>query len=1321
MPTPSDTPTLLPACFEATAARVPEGLAVDVPPGKSRPARSTRTYAELRCEALAVAAQVAPLITGERVVALLLPRDSARLYAAQLGVLYAGGAYTCIDPAFPEGQVADILADAEAVALLTDAAGLARARALGFPPDRTFDVGTAPLPEPLAAPPATPWLTPESLAYLIYTSGTTGRPKGVMITHRGIASLVASDLAEFGLGPGDRVAQGSSPAYDSSVEETWLAFAAGGTVVVMDDEAARLGPDLVGWLQRERITVLCPPPTQLRTTGCMNPQAALPDLRLLYVGGEALPRDVADHWAPGRRMVNGYGPTECTVTCLRAEVVAGGPIAIGVPVPGMTAHVLDEDLRPVPEGDRGELCMGGVGLARGYRNRPELTAQKFIDHPELGRLYRTGDLVHRGSDGLLHYHGRIDAQVKLRGYRVELEAIEARLAECEGLRAAAVAVQGEGPQAQLVGFGVPTDPTTPPDPDRLIAALRKVLPAYMVPGRYAWLAELPTTVGGKLDRRALPTVAAPERETHAVVAPRTPLEARIAAAFRAVLPGEGPLSVEDDFFNDLGGDSLTAAMVVSELREHPETALLTVRDIYEARSIADLARRAGATGGEARAPRARVHVRRGRQALATAVQAAGLLAGLLLTAPLTWLASFRLLPWLLGHLGLPALLLLAPLLAAAALAGYTAGAVAFTVLVKRLLIGRYTPRRAPVWGGFYVRHWLVQLTARLIPWRTLEGTTFHATVLRALGATVGQRVHLHRNVNLHQGGWDLLTLGDDASLGQDCWLRLVDLEDGELVIAPITVGAGAALEPRAGLDGDTELGPGASLSPLSSLRRGTRVPAGERWEGVPAQRVGLTPPAPALPAEPRTWSPAVHGLALLGARTAMAALLGLPTVGLALAVATLFGVGAERALAWLTSPSLAPGIFWAGTGIAVAAGPLTVACEALLCRALGPVREGVIGRWSPAYLRVALKTDLVARAGDVLSGTLFYPMWLRTAGMKVGRGAEVSTILDVVPELIEIGPDSFFADGIYLGGPRVFQGTVTLAKVRLGANTFLGNHVVIPGGQTLPEDVLLGVCTVADDTRVQPGTGWFGLPPFELPRREVVAVDRSLTHDPSFIRYWNRVFWEALRFTLPVLPALALALWYATLAHAELHWAPLPFLLVALPLANLAFLGAFALLVLGAKWALLGRVKPGQHALWSCWCSRWDFHYVMWVVYGRGLLTALEGTMFLTWYLRAMGMSIGHGVVLGPGFAQVVDPDMLHFEDGVTVSAMFQAHTFEDRVLKIDHVHLRKGCSVGHAAVLLYGADIGAEATVAPHSVVMKREHLLPGRTYAGCPTRPEA
>jgi amino acid adenylation domain-containing protein len=706
--------------FTRAARRWPDHVAVEVPPGTGRPARACTTYAELDALADALAARLAPHLGGERVVGVLLGRDSASLYAAQLAILEAGGAYVCLDPLFPAGRMRAILEDAEVEVLVTDTRGAARATREGFAPPVIVDAGDAARARGSMREVRAPWLTPDSLAYLIYTSGTTGRPKGVMIEHRAIANLVGSDIEAFRLSPGDRVAQGSSAAYDSSVEETWLALAAGATIVVMDDEAVRLGPDLVEWLRRERISVFCPPPTLLRAMSCQDPRAALPDLKLLYVGGEALPRDLAERWSAGREMINGYGPTECAVTCTRERVEPGVEIGIGWPISGVQAWVIGDRLQPLPDGERGELVVGGVGLARGYWRRPELTADRFPVVPGLGRVYRTGDLAHRDATGRLFCHGRIDAQVKIRGHRVELGEIESHLARCEGVRAAACRLQDDAGHPTLVAFVVPADPTRPPSFQDLAVALVQALPLYMVPARFGYLPELPTTVGGKIDRKRLPHLSAPAHDeatgAGAGVLPRTALEEVLHAALVETL-GNASASIHDDFFHDLGGDSLHAALLVTRLRDHDATAWVTVRDVYEARTVARLAERAPAVAREHATPRAAAADRpRQYPVLVTVAQAAWLIGTGAVAAAAAWGVLFMALPWLLERLGLVPVVLLAPLLGMVGFAIYTPLSVLFAVVVKRVLIGRYRPLRAPVWSGFHLRHWIVQHTASAVPW-----------------------------------------------------------------------------------------------------------------------------------------------------------------------------------------------------------------------------------------------------------------------------------------------------------------------------------------------------------------------------------------------------------------------------------------------------------------------------------------------------------------------------------------------------------------------------------------------------------------------------
>lgn len=1334
----TNSPRLLHEFFERTARRFPDQVAVDVPPGFGRPARSTLTYAQLHAQAESLAARLRALrevVQPDGVVGIMLPRSSSDLYVAQLAVLRSGAAFTCLDPVFPDAHIASVLADGDVGVLISDAQGMKRAAMAGCAVPHQIDISkvlqneasparadiTSPtsFPVPSAAP-----TLPENLAYVIYTSGTTGVPKGVMIEHRSVVNLVASDLAEFGLTPQDRVGQGSSAAYDSSIEEIWLAFASGATLVLMDDDTSRLGPDLMAWMRRERISAFCPPPTLLRTTNCTDPGRELPDLRLLYVGGEALPDDLVERWAPGRRLVNGYGPTECTVTVVRGDVVPGKQVTIGKPVPGHTAWVMNSDLRPVPDGADGELCISGIGLARGYRGKDELTREKFPVHPSLGRMYRTGDLARVTDSGELLYLGRIDAQVKLRGYRVELEAVEAHLVKCAGVREAACRLEGSGADASLAAHLVPIDISAPPDFVLVRQALRGVLPPYMVPTRMGLIEALPRSVGGKVDRKQLPdlgpmAVAVVAEDRRDVLAPRSSAEQIVVAAFASVLKHSTPISTRDDFFVDLGGDSLSAVGVICVLREHPATAGLTTRDLYEARTAAALAARTSASGMIDRARPAQRPRRTARDGskpfpnLVTAAQSVWIGFGLVMASAAAYAVAFEVVPALLDRFGIIGVLAFEIPAVIVGVALYTLLSLLLTAALKWTLIGRYTARRTPVWSTFYLRHWIVASAARTVPWSMLAETVAYSAALRLLGAKVGRRVHIHRGVNLQHGGWDLLTIGDGVTLSREAHLGLVELDDGCLCIGPVTIEDDATLEIRAAVSANTVVRAGGCLTALSWLQGGDSIGPGERWDGVPALPSGRAPQAP-TPTRPGRLSPTLHAALQIGTSLVLRASGSMPLLVAAYAASVALGLSAADVASWLLAPTWNEQSLLISGAIVVAWAPCWLALKAVSLRSIGRIKPGVIDQGSIESIKVWFKTSELEAAGLWLSGTLFWPRWLRLAGMRIGRGCEISTIIDVVPEHLRIGAASFFADGIYLGGPRVYRGTITIAETSLGSGTFLGNHVVIPAGAALPDDLFIGVCTVADPAEVRPGSSWFGHPALELPRRDVVQADRRLTHAPGVARFCNRLFWESLRFGLGVFPLAMGGLWFWGLSLAGEN--SVAAAIVVAPIVTLLVLVVDCAAVVALKWLLLGRARAGQHPLWSCWCSRWDFLYVAWQFYASPALVALEGTLFLGVFLRAMGVRIGERVVLGPGMGQLADPDMVIIEDDATVNANYQAHSFEDRVLKLAPVVVRRGATVGESAVVFYGADIGAHSWVTTNSVVMKNERLSAGLAYGGCP-----
>ncbi|MFP2934471.1 amino acid adenylation domain-containing protein, partial [Pyxidicoccus sp. 3LG] len=435
---------------------------------------------------------------------------------------------------------------------------------------------------------------PSAAAYVIYTSGSTGRPKGVMVAHRGVLSLARHMIRTTGARAGQRVLQFASFSFDASVHEVTMALLSGATLVLASREELMPGQPLVETLRSQAIDSAQMPPSVL----AVLPAEGLERLTTLQTGGEACPAEVVTKWAPGRRFINAYGPTEATVIATHQTCAPNGlKPPLGKALSNTRLYVLDAHLRPVPVGVAGELFIGGVGLARGYLGRPELTAERFIPDAfgtEPGaRLYRTGDRVRWLADGTLDYLGRTDFQVKLRGFRIEPGEVEAILAQHPAVRQALVLVREDAPgDKRLVAYV--TGHGSTPDTATLRDFLKQRLPDYMVPGAYVALDTFPLTPNGKVDRRALP---APEVASSAATyeAPATATEEQLAALWAEVLRVE-KVGRHDDFFA-LGGHSLLATQVVARVRKAFEVEL-PLRALFEAPTVAALAPRIESAGRE---------------------------------------------------------------------------------------------------------------------------------------------------------------------------------------------------------------------------------------------------------------------------------------------------------------------------------------------------------------------------------------------------------------------------------------------------------------------------------------------------------------------------------------------------------------------------------------------------------------------------------------------------------------------------------------------------------------------------------------------------
>ncbi|MEU8659791.1 amino acid adenylation domain-containing protein, partial [Actinoplanes philippinensis] len=571
----------VPELFERWVRRAPDAPAVLHPGG-------TITYAELNSRANVLARELIRRGTGpESIVAIAVPK-SPRALVAMLAVLKAGAAYLPIDVGYPADRIALMLGDARPDLVLTtrDAVVPALRRA-----DRPAPLLIDELDEGGADPgdPVVP-RRPDSAAYVIYTSGSTGRPKGVLVTHRGVASMLAAQEEGLGLRPGGRVLLYASPSFDASVWEFCAALLTGAGAVVVPADELLPGPPLARTVADYGVTCLLLPPSSLAALA----DGDLPAGVALVVGGEACAPDLVARWSAGRTMVNAYGPTESTVMATMSRPLSGRVSPpLGRPITDTRVYLLDDALRPVPDGVIGELYLGGAGLARGYAGRPEVTAQRFVADPYGSpgdRLYRTGDLARRTPAGDLEYLGRVDDQVKVRGFRIELGEIEAALTAHPGVHVAVVTVREDQPGVKrLVAYYVSAAGRS-----AVAAELREhvagTLPEYMVPNAYVALDSLPTTPSGKLDRASLP---APGRDgPGGRREPRDHAE-RLLCRLVGELLGVDDVGIDDSFF-ELGGDSITSIQLVTRARK--EGLVLAPRDVFSHRTVAELALAAGRGG-----------------------------------------------------------------------------------------------------------------------------------------------------------------------------------------------------------------------------------------------------------------------------------------------------------------------------------------------------------------------------------------------------------------------------------------------------------------------------------------------------------------------------------------------------------------------------------------------------------------------------------------------------------------------------------------------------------------------------------------------------
>ncbi len=1343
--------------FAQTVARHGGRVALDAPD-------AGLTYEELHRAAgrLAESLRAEGVGPGDR-VGVRLASGTSELYVGILGVLHAGAAYVPVDAEDPPARAESIW----------QSAGVSHVLEGGLPP-RRLRAPRGQTEEARSDEARTEQRRAEEMraeqgraeearveddAWIIFTSGSTGAPKGVAVRHRAAAAFVDAEAQLWSVFPEDRVLAGLSVSFDASCEEMWLAWAHGAALVPAPRTLMRTGVDLGPWLAEHGVSVLSTVPT----LAAMWDEDALGGVRLLILGGEFCPPELAWRLAQGREVWNTYGPTEATVVSTATRVRPGEPVTIGWPLAGWEVAVVDESGAPVALGETGELVIAGAGLGR-YLD-PQLDAERYGALPALGweRAYRSGDLVRETAHGL-DFAGRRDSQVKIAGRRLELGEVEARLRAVKGVRAAVAAVQSTAAANKiLVGYVVGDV-----NPEHARAQLAEQLPDGLAP-LVVVLPALPMSAAGKVDRAALPwplvgatgSGQAPLSATGSGQAPLSATAAWLAELWTEQL-GPVALTAEADFVA-LGGTSVAAAKLVSVLRKRFPGA--AVADVYEYRRLGQLAERLDALGEERHevAPQRAVGARGGR-----AAQLAGVLVLLSFTVP-AWLEGIF--AW--NNVWGVGTQLAWPVLIGGYLLFVSApGRTLIVAAVRRLLLGGLKPGRYPRHSWMATRVWFVDRLAEVLRVNRVGGTPWAPWLARLLGAEVGAGVHL----GTLPSPASLVRVGEGATLERELDVHGWWVQGSELVVGEIQIGRGARVGTRSVLMPGADIGPGAEVEPGSVVT--TRVPAGERWGGTPARRVGIadeawdgtparrvgiadeawdgtpprrvgiadeawdgTPPprvddageaceaggiptrhvsdrdeageagggwpsqAPPCERHHRFWK-AMYGVGLVGLN-ALTLLAVVPGFLLLQVFDPLSSLGSATAL--LVGAPLLAGSFVVSEALLSA-----LVFRLVSARALKPGWHSGSGAVAWALWCGEMVSENARALLFPLYATIYTRWWLRLHGMRVGRRTEMSTAQGL-NGLVTMGDTAFVADAPMFATARRHRGWIELRPIAVGSGTFIGNGALVRGGTTLGEGTLVGALSTAP-RHAPDGTSWLGEPPIELPRVPQ-CTDPSRTTDPPRWMVAARGATEVVRILLPATVSIVLAaLVLMALDYIGARAGALAMVAAAPPAVLAAALCAVAFTV-AVKWVLIGRYRPGEHPFWSSFVWRDEIvNSCQEQLAGNWLMNEAQGTALMTLYLRAMGAKIGRDVWCET--LNVTEYDVVKLADGCAVNryACLETHLFHDRLMRIGPNDLGAGATLGPHSVTLPDTRLGAGCVVGARSMVLRGEELPADTRWHGIP-----
>ena len=1280
------------------------------------------TYTELNIMAnqLARFLRTQGIKSGDRIGILL--DKSIYTYVTLLAILKADAAYVPLDITFPTDRIKFISQDANLAFIISDSA-------FSFIFDENqvehlyldkHKIAIDSLSGDNLSREEKGEIT-DNLAYMIYTSGTTGNPKGVAIEHDSICNFVVEAAEIYGIKKSDSVYQGMIIAFDFSVEEIWVPLIAGASLVPAKSAKCMLGGELNDFLIEHQVTVMCCVPTLLSTL-----EEDIPSLRLLLVGGEACPHDLVVKWhSKARKILNTYGPTEATVTATWTELLPEKAVTIGEPIPSYSIVILNENLEVVEQGGLGEICIGGIGLARGYVNRDDLTEEYFIPdfiglpaNPSK-RIYRTGDLGKINKDNEIEYLGRIDTQVKIRGYRIELTEIESVLVQIEGIAQVAVSTHtSEAGVTELVAYCVLEKEVTEL-PTGINETIGKKLPGYMIPAYMETIESLPMSLSNKVDRKKLPEPNTQRviARTKDVVLPSGETEITVTKILSKALNLEH-ISVNDNIFDDLGGHSLSIALAVSGLRKKDYDIGLS--DFYKFPTVKALAAHLETQVKEPATPKEKEEqykVSDRRYWFMGVIQILStMLYGALLAFPtlyimqkdlfinFTWGSDITI-SWS-EDTNIILLLLFA---------GSAAFMMSFLlpILFKWLLLGRVKEGKHKLWSSYAIRTWIVTMMLKASPHGMFKGTVLINVYARLLGVKVANDVMIAGSLS----GFDLISVGNHTTIGQNSAVNASEIRNGYIHLGKVSIGencyigSNSLVEPNSIMEDNSALGD-------QSLLQDATIPANESWSGSPAIKDIVTNPLIEEINELTKEDQEIRVMPSL--KTQLAIFFIFPIVPMLVGLVP--AILSFALLIWAYFEYSYMGIvLFSPISALVFLGLLPLSIILGHRIAMPKIEEGLYSVNDPMYIRKLIADTLIGMslgAMNSMYATLYLPPFLRLLGAKIGKHSEISTVSSITPSLLEIGDESFVADIATVGPSYIHKGYFGVKSVKIGKRTFIGNAAYVPSGYSIPDESLIGVLSVPSTGEMEKDSTWLGVPSFELPRRqESQYFDESLTFKPTRELYVKRWIYEFFRIVLPgvffsIFGVAALFVFmYLYQNHSAL------FIVTVLPWIGLSFGLMMTLLVVGIKKLLIGTYIPQVKPLWDIFVRRSELVTALFEsVSVPALAGFLIGTPFLAPVLRLHGVKVGKRCYIETTF--ITEFDLVEIGDDCTIggATSLQSHLFEDRVMKMSYVRIQDGCSVGMRAVILYDSLLEENVTLDSLSLVMKGETLLSDSRYRGIP-----